>query len=47
MRDALRDEMIKKICVRDADNILDVGCGDGTFLHESRRNFAPASSPAN
>ena len=34
MRDALRDEMIKKICVRDTDNILDVGCGDGTFLHE-------------
>lgn len=31
MRDALRDEMIKKICVRDTDNILDVGCGDGTF----------------
>ena len=37
MRDALRDEMIKKICVRDADNILDVGCGDGTFLHELTR----------
>ena len=37
MRDALRDEMIKKICVRDTDNILDVGCGDGTFLHELTR----------
>ena len=37
MRDALRDEMIKKICIRDADNILDVGCGDGTFLHELTR----------
>ena len=24
MRDALRDEMIKKICIRDNDNILDV-----------------------
>ena len=38
MRDALRDEMIKKICVRDTDNILDVGCGDGTFLHELTRS---------
>ena len=37
MRDALRDEMIKKICIRDTDNILDVGCGDGTFLHELTR----------
>lgn len=37
MRDALRDEMIKKICVRDGDNILDVGCGNGTFLHELTR----------
>lgn len=37
MKDALRDEMIKKICVRDGDNILDVGCGDGTFLHELTR----------
>ena len=37
MKDALRDEMIKKICVRDNDNILDVGCGDGTFLHELTR----------
>ena len=37
MRDALRDEMIKKICIRDADNIFDVGCGDGTFLHELTR----------
>lgn len=34
MKKALRNEMIKKICVRDGDNILDVGCGDGTFLYE-------------
>jgi ubiquinone/menaquinone biosynthesis C-methylase UbiE len=34
MKDALRKEMIKKICVRDGDKILDVGCGDGTFLSE-------------
>ena len=34
MKDALRKEMLKKICVRDGDKILDVGCGDGTFLTE-------------
>ena len=32
MKKALRNEIIKKICVRDGDNILDVGCGDVTFL---------------
>ena len=26
--------MLKKICVRDGDKILDVGCGDGTLLLE-------------
>ena len=26
--------MLKKICVRDGDKILDVGCGDGTLLTE-------------
>ena len=34
MKEALRKEMIKKICVRDGDKILDVGCGNGTFLSE-------------
>ena len=34
MKDSLRNEMLKKICVRDGDKILDVGCGDGTFLTE-------------
>lgn len=29
---SLEQEMIKKICVRDNDKILDVGCGTGTLL---------------
>lgn len=37
MKEALRKEMIKMICVRDGDKILDVGCGDGTFLSELTR----------
>ena len=34
MKESLRKEMLKKICVRDGDKILDVGCGDGTLLAE-------------
>ena len=34
MKKSLRKEMLKKICVRDGDKILDVGCGDGTLLTE-------------
>ena len=34
MKKSLRKEMLKKICVRDGDKILDVGCGDGTLLLE-------------
>ncbi|MDD3184281.1 MAG: class I SAM-dependent methyltransferase [Anaerostipes sp.] len=30
----IKQEMIKKICVRDQDNILDIGCGTGEFLDE-------------
>lgn len=37
MKASLRSEMIKKICVRDGDKILDVGCGDGAFLAELTR----------
>lgn len=30
----IKQEMIKKICVRDDDKILDIGCGNGDFLSE-------------
>ena len=32
MAASLEQEMIKKICVRDNDKILDVGCGTGALL---------------